>query len=130
MYLHRFFKEWRQNPQWSFSCCLALLLPLTDLQSELREMAGKNVLTHQLQTGHFEIPTVCSTAIDSGATEVTLEDDGDIVKEAHMHVREENGRDTKNNGTECDKATQTELCMFGRTGIVVHEPVDKPCNYV
>ncbi|KAL9984850.1 hypothetical protein ACROYT_G007188 [Oculina patagonica] len=124
VYFYRFFKEWRQNPHWSFSCCLALFLPLTDLQSELREMAGKNVLKHELQTGNFEIPTVRSTAKDSEATEVTLEEDDNTVIEVHVH--EENGIDTDYNNTKCHKATQTELGTFASTGIEVREPVDKP----
>lgn len=31
LHLYGYFKEWQQNPQWSLSCFLALLLPLSGL---------------------------------------------------------------------------------------------------
>ena len=74
MYLYHFVKEWRKHPKWSFSCCLALLLPLNQLQGEIRGLTGKNILNQQLQTGDIELPTIASTLRESGAVDVTLED--------------------------------------------------------
>ncbi|XP_068730350.1 uncharacterized protein [Montipora capricornis] len=71
-HIFRFIKEWRQNPQWSVSCFLALLLPLNDLQSEIRGTAGKNLLTQQVQTGKIDMPSVSSTLNESGAVSFDL----------------------------------------------------------
>ena len=68
----RFIKEWRKNPQWSLSCCLALLLPLNDLHNEIRGMTGKNLLNEQVQTGKFNMPSVSSTLNESGAVSFEL----------------------------------------------------------
>ena len=71
-YFFRFIKEWRKNPQWSLSCCLALLLPLNDLHNEIRGMTGKNLLNEQVQTGNFDMPSVSSTLNESGAVSFEL----------------------------------------------------------
>ena len=71
-YFLRFIKEWRKNPQWSLSCCLALLLPLNDLHNEIRGMTGKNLLNEQVQTGNFNMPSVSSTLNESGAVSFEL----------------------------------------------------------
>ena len=73
-YIYHFVKEWRKNPKWSLSCCLALLLPLNQLQGEISGLTGTNILKQQLQTGKFEMPTIASTLRESGAVDVTLED--------------------------------------------------------
>ena len=72
MFIYRFFKEWRKNPRWSFSCCLALLLPLNDLQQEVLGMTGKNVLTQQLQTGNVDMPSLSGSLKESGAVSIEL----------------------------------------------------------
>ena len=71
-FLYRFFKEWRKNPQWSFSCCLALLLPLTDLQQEVLGIMGKDVLTQKLQTGNVAMPMLSDAPKESGAVSIEL----------------------------------------------------------
>ena len=73
-YIYHFVKEWRKNPKWSLSCCLALLLPLNQLQGEIRGLTERNILKQQLQSGNIEMPTIASTLRDSGAVVVTLED--------------------------------------------------------
>ena len=65
-------KEWRKNPQWSLSCCLALLLPLNDLQNEIRGMTGKSLMKEQVQTGQFNAPSVSGTLKESGAVSFDL----------------------------------------------------------
>ena len=72
MFIYRFFKEWRKNPQWSFSCCLALLLPLNDLQQEVLGMTGKNLLKQQLQTGKVDMPSLSGALKESGAVSIEL----------------------------------------------------------
>ena len=74
VFLYRYLKDWRKNPQWSFSCCLALLLPLNNLQGEIRGLMETNVLKSQLQTGQIEKPTILSAVKNSGAIDVTLEE--------------------------------------------------------
>ena len=73
-YIYHFVKEWRKNPKCSLSCCLALLLPLNQLQGEIRGLTETNILKQQLQTGRIEMPTIASTLRESGAVAVTLED--------------------------------------------------------
>ena len=72
MFIYRFFKEWRKNPRWSFSCCLALLLPLNDLQQEVLGMTGKNVLKQQLKTGKVDMPSLSGALKESGAVSIEL----------------------------------------------------------
>ncbi|XP_068756626.1 putative leucine-rich repeat-containing protein DDB_G0281931 [Montipora capricornis] len=67
-----FIKEWRKNPHCSLSCCLALLLPLNDLQNEIRGMTGKNLLKQQVQSGKLNAPSVSSTLKESGAVSFEL----------------------------------------------------------
>ena len=72
MFIYRFFKEWRKNPRWSFSCCLALLLPLNDLHQEVLGMTGKNVLKQQLKTGNVDMPSLSGALKESGAVCIEL----------------------------------------------------------
>ena len=72
MFIYRFFKEWRKNPRWSFSCCLALLLPLNDLQQEVLGMAGKNVVKQQLKTGNVDMPSLSGALKESGLVSIEL----------------------------------------------------------
>ena len=72
VFIYRFFKEWRKNPRWSFSCCLALLLPLNDLQQEVLGMTGKNVLKQQLKTGNVDMPSLSGALKESGVVSIEL----------------------------------------------------------
>ncbi|XP_078377854.1 uncharacterized protein LOC144661006 [Oculina patagonica] len=112
VFLCRYFKEWRKNPHWSLSCCLGLLLPLNDLQGEIHGLMDADCIhKNQLQTGQFEKPTIFSAVKDSGAIDVTLEDeekrDGDIVKK-----QDENRQDVGISDTRLHQGTQTELCCI------------------
>ncbi|XP_078377113.1 uncharacterized protein LOC144660377 [Oculina patagonica] len=108
LHLYGYVKEWRKNPHWSFTCCLALLLPLNDLQGDIRGLAGTNLLTSQFQSGDFEMVTVQAAVQDSGAVDVTLEevDEGD---DDAMEVQDINRQSTKKSDKKCDQGTQTEL---------------------
>ncbi len=111
LHLKSHFQQWRKNPHWSFSCCLALLLPLNDLQGDIRGLAATDVLKTQLESGNFEVSTVQAAVQDSGVIDVTLEeveegdDDTIVVKDSNWQV-------TKKNNTKCEQATQTEYMSF------------------
>ena len=110
MYLYQYFKEWRKNPQWSFSCCLALLLPLNDLQGEIRGMAGTNILKTQLDTGMMEKPSMAACAIDSGALSFSLsQGDGEHNDDNTVESFEGNVVVAKDGNTKCHRGTQTEI---------------------
>ena len=75
VHLYGYLKEWRKNPHWSFSCCLALLLPLINLPREISGLVGTNITSTQLDTGQFEMQTVAGAVKDSGVIDVTLDDE-------------------------------------------------------
>ena len=121
MFLYRYFKKWRKNPQWSFSCCLALLLPLNELQGELRGLVGANLLKNQLETGQIEKPSLISAVEDSGAIDITLKEDeqGDGNK---VEVRNENHQNALYSHPSRHQGTQTEISSVPMTVVLVHGP--------
>ena len=56
--MYRYIGEWHKNPHCSFSCCLALLLPLNDLQSDIHGLSKANVFKDQLQIGQIEMSSI------------------------------------------------------------------------
>ncbi|XP_078370511.1 uncharacterized protein LOC144654286 [Oculina patagonica] len=126
LHMYRYFKEWRKNPQWSLSCCLAVLLPLNDFQGSISGFAGTNVFKTQLQTGEFEIPTVVAVLKDSGSIDVTDdegEQDGDTLE-----VQDDNLQPyTEHNDAKRHQGTQTEVSTFtsSKVNVVLHEPMAK-----
>ena len=89
IYIYRYFKEWRKNPKWSLSCCLALLLPLNELQGEIRGLAGTNFLKQQLQTGRIDMPSMTTTIKDSGVVNSTLEEEEESTENSSRKEDEE-----------------------------------------
>ena len=89
MYIYRYVKEWRKNPKWSLSCCLALLLPLNELQGEIRGLAATNVLKQQLQTGRIDMPSITTTIKDSGVVNFTLEEEEESTENPSRKEDEE-----------------------------------------
>ena len=128
-YIYCFIKEWRKNPQWSFSCCLALLLPLNDLFNEIRGMAGKNVLTEQVQTGTFNVPSVSSAINESGAVSFELatihEQPKESVEPRSVNIDFE---ESDNGGFEEEDADKVAFDARKKSGAVsfelasIHEP--------
>ena len=120
VFLYRYIKEWRKNPHWSFSCCLALLLPLNELQGELSGLAGENFLKNQLETGQIEKPSLISAVKDSGAIDVTLEEgeqgDGDKVE-----IQDENHQNALHWRPRRHQGIQTEISLVPLT-VLVHGP--------
>ena len=102
--------EWRKNPHWSLSCCLALLLPLNDLQGEISGLVGSgaNVLDNQLQAGQTEDTTIFSAVKDSGAIDVSLEK-GQQADDSKAEDQHENFSEADCGETECHKGSQTDL---------------------
>ena len=104
-HLFGYLKAWLKNPQWSFSCCLALFLPLVDLSGDIGGLAETNVINTQLDTGQMEMNTITDAVKASGAFDITVEEG------AHREGRADI------DGVEgfCNKrrpqATQTELTV-------------------
>ena len=74
-HVHGYVNEWRKNPQWSFSCCLALVLPLIALPGEISSLSKTNVLRTQLDSGQMELGTLTDAVKECGVIDVSLEED-------------------------------------------------------
>ena len=121
VFLYRYIKEWRKNPHWSFSCCLALLLPLNELQGELRGISGENVLKNQLETGQIEKPSLISAVKDSGVIDVTLEE-GEQEDSNKVELQGENHQNTVYKHPRRHQGTQTEMSSVPMTVVLMHGP--------
>ena len=86
---YNYIKEWRKNPKWSFSCCLALLLPLNELQGEIQGLTGRNILNQQLQTGGIEMPSIGDALKETGAVDISLLEDKDSESEQEQEGNNE-----------------------------------------
>ena len=104
-------KDFRKNPQWSFSCCLALLLPLNDLRGEISGLAGRDILMQQLQHGKMDIPSVSGALNESQVVSFGLESKDDI------EVTEERDRDKTTGRGE----KRIEECALTFANISIHE---------
>ena len=110
-------QEWRKNPQWSLSCCLALLLPLNELQGEIRGLAGRNLLNQQLQTGKIDMPSMSDALKDSGAVSFDLEDDESIQT-----------REPDRDKVTTNQGTGIELSGLTFAKISIHELPRETCD--
>ena len=94
-----------------------MLLPLNELQGEVRGFAGRNVFKNQLQTGKVNMPSISSSFKDSGAVNFSLEEDQPDL------TGERNSDHEQTPGNKSDKQTQTresgKESIF--TKISVHE---------
>ena len=88
-YIYHYIKEWRKNPEWSLSCCLALLLPLRNFEGEIGGLAGGDIPMQQLQTGRIDIPSNANTGRDNAAADISLEDYDAERKEEEEREEEE-----------------------------------------
>lgn len=76
--LYELVDEWRKNPQWSVSCCLAFVLPLFSLPGEIGSLSSTNVLHAQLDSGQMGMSTIADAVNEGGVTDITLDkNDGD-----------------------------------------------------
>ncbi|XP_078378321.1 uncharacterized protein LOC144661434 [Oculina patagonica] len=124
-FVYRYLKEWRKNPQWSLSCCLALLLPLSDSHGEISDLMETNVLANELQTGKIDMPTI-STAVNEGkAVDFSLEkgeqDHGNETRVA----QDDNCQHMKNHNLKCHQRTQTELFALLSVDLVCNKPMEE-----
>ena len=119
--LYRYIKEWRKNPHWSFSCCLALLVSLNDLQDELGGLEEGNILQNQLQSGNIEKPSILSAKNYSGTIDIILEE-GEHDNKKVARILDENHQDTVYRVTRRQQGTQTELRSIIVTDVLVHRP--------
>ena len=88
-----------------------MLLPLNDLQGEVRGFAGRNVFKNQLQTGKMNMPSISTSFKDTGAVNFSLEEDQTNL------AGERNSDHDETPGNKSDKQTQTR----DFTKISVHE---------
>ena len=73
------------------SCLLALLLPLKELQGEIRGIAETDILDTQLRTGNVDVPSISTALKESVAVEFDLEE-GETNR-----IEESNGDETTTN---------------------------------
>ncbi|KAL9968048.1 hypothetical protein ACROYT_G026374 [Oculina patagonica] len=111
LHLYGYVKEWRKNPHWSFSCCLALLLPLNDLQGDILGLAGTNVLKTQLDSGEFEITTLRAAVQGTGALDVTLEEVEEVDDDT-VEVQDNGRQGVKYTDHKHDQGTQTIISLI------------------
>ena len=71
-------------------------------------MVGTNLLSTQLQTGNFELTTVCAAVQDSGALDVTLEM-GEQADDHALDPQDDNHPVAKIINRKCHQGTQTEF---------------------
>lgn len=113
MGVYRYFKEWRKSPHWSLSCCLALILPLRDVQGEISGFAETDALKSQLKTGDMEMSTILISLEDGGVTDDKLEKEvaGEDGKQGFADTTEGQGHTARDGdlSKKCNKETQTEL---------------------
>ena len=101
MHFYQYLKEWLKNPQCSVSCCMALLLPLNDMQGDITDqVAESNVLGKQMDVGQVDMSAVTSSIRSQGA--------GEISRAAKL-----DGIGTKPecSSNRCHRETQTKLCV-------------------
>jgi len=105
-----------------------LLLPLNDLQGEIRGMVGKNVLKTQLQTATVDKPSIASSAKDSGAMSITLKPGEDKHRdentmEVHTRSRKVNKRVKvkSHQGTQTDRFTPPVHAFMTRQSVAGSE---------
>ena len=123
VHLYQYHTVWRKNPQWSFSCCLALILPIISLPEEISGVVGTNVIDNQLQSGHVDMPTILGAVQDSGAVDISLEE-GKQEKVNTEEMQKDKGQDAKCNN-KLHQGAQTELLtLFPVTDGVAHEQVE------
>ena len=122
LHLYCYFREWRKNPHCSSSCCLGLLIPLNDLQGDVRGLAEANVLKTQIDTGDFEMVTLQAAVIDSGAIDVTLEE-GEEDDDDTVEVQGNSRQGAMPSDQKCDQGSQTEFfSIFTKADVALHQP--------
>ena len=107
-YIYHYIKEWRKNPEWSLSCCLALLLPLRNLQGEIGGLAGRDIPRQQLQTGRIDIPPTAYTERDNAAVIIMLQDYYDAERKEEEEEEEEEEKEEEEEEEEREEKEEEE----------------------
>ena len=123
-YIYHYVKEWRKNPEWSLSCCLALLLPLRNLQGEIGGLAGRDIPLQQLQTDRIDIPSNANTGRDNAAVDISLEDYDAERKEEEEKEKEEEEEEEEKEDEDDDTANQITVGQGVVTvvEVIIHPP--------
>ena len=126
-YIYHYVKEWRKNPEWSLSCCLALLLPLRNLQGEIGGLAGRNIPMQQLQTDRIDIPSTANTGRDNAAVIIMLQDyyDAERKEEEEEEEEEREEKEEEDEEEEDDDDTANQITV-GQGVVTVVEVIIHP----
>lgn len=85
----------------------------------------ENVLTNHLKTGQIELPTILTSVKDSGAIDVTLEEDEHRDGNA-VEGQGNNYQAAAYSQTRRHQVTQTEFCLLPTTRAMVQKLLIKP----
>ena len=124
-YIYHYIKEWRKNPEWLLSCCLALLLPLRNLQGEIGGLAGRDIPMQQLQTDRIDIPSNANTGRDNAAVDISLEDyDAERKEEEEREEEEKEKEEEEEEDEDDDTANQitVEEGVVTVVEVIIHPP--------
>ena len=101
------------------------------MQGEIGGLSETNILNNQLDTGEFSVPTFLGAVKDSGAVDVTLEENeegDDVTVEVHCSYQ-----DTKCRKKRSHQGTQTNLFSLPIADSGAHEPIEEAlvnsCKY-
>lgn len=102
MNLFRYLKTWRRDPQLSFACCLALLLPLTDFQDEI---GGLEETVRQPE--EIDMPSIFAAVEDYAPVTAPVDADakGDF---GTRELKDANYKDLSHDKIQSHQGTQTE----------------------
>ena len=102
-----------------------MLLPLNDLQGEIRGLTNKNIFKSQLQTGAMEKHSIAVSVKESGATSITLTSGKDKVGDDEAMVLQEcNCKFIKCSNQRCQQGTQTEAFTLPMAAMAVYESLE------
>ncbi|KAL9973878.1 hypothetical protein ACROYT_G020384 [Oculina patagonica] len=104
VHLFRYLKEWSKNPQWSFTCCLALILPLSDFQG-----AVSGLVQAVGQTEEIELPSTIAVVKKCGTVHAPLEAD---VKSDNKAMEMQDNNHLSYDNKKYHQGTQTEPFAF------------------
>ena len=129
-YIYHYVKEWRNNPECSLSCCLALILPLRNLQGEIGGLAGRNIPMQQRPTGRIETTSTANTERVSGAVNIIFEDydaereeeEEEKKKEKEEEEREEQEQEQEQEQEEEEDANQISVKQGVLVQVSIHLP--------
>ena len=122
-YIYHYVKEWRKNPEWSLSCCLALLLPLRNFEGEIGGLAGGDIPMQQLQTGRIDCPSNANTGRDNAAVDISLEDyDAERKEEEEKEKEEEEEEEEEDEDDDTANQITVGQGVVTVVEVIIHPP--------